>query len=162
MEEGIVTDPREADVGSILAFGFAPYTGGTLSYIDGIGAKDFVKIAKALQKKYGAEFKAPKLLLDMAEKGETFYQRFDPYAKATAKQGGVKRLRSRACMSGFALHAWPRPRKAAAPMRPAARAAVVPLPADRHRFQLHLNNARYLMLADLGRVDIFLRSGLSR
>lgn len=73
MEEGIVTDPREADVGSILAFGFAPFTGGALSYIDGIGAKQFVKIAKALQKKYGAEFKAPKLLLDMAEKGETFY-----------------------------------------------------------------------------------------
>jgi 3-hydroxyacyl-CoA dehydrogenase/enoyl-CoA hydratase/3-hydroxybutyryl-CoA epimerase len=35
MEEGIVTDPREADVGSILAFGFAPFTGGALSYIDG-------------------------------------------------------------------------------------------------------------------------------
>ncbi|RWO88814.1 3-hydroxyacyl-CoA dehydrogenase NAD-binding domain-containing protein [Mesorhizobium sp.] len=86
MEEGIVTDPREADVGSILAFGFAPYTGGALSYIDGIGAKAFVKIAKNLQKKYGAEFKAPKLLLDMAEKGETFYQRFDPYAKGDVKQ----------------------------------------------------------------------------
>ncbi|MGB8816607.1 MAG: FAD-dependent oxidoreductase, partial [Rhizobiaceae bacterium] len=42
MEEGIVTDPREADVGSILAFGFAPYTGGTLSYIDGMGAAQFV------------------------------------------------------------------------------------------------------------------------
>lgn len=86
MEEGIVTDPREADVGSILAFGFAPYTGGALSYIDGIGAKAFVKIAKSLQKKYGAEFKAPRLLLDMAEKGETFYQRFDPYAKGAVKQ----------------------------------------------------------------------------
>ncbi|ESZ26333.1 3-hydroxyacyl-CoA dehydrogenase NAD-binding domain-containing protein [Mesorhizobium sp. L2C084A000] len=86
MEEGIVTDPREADVGSILAFGFAPYTGGALSYIDGIGAKAFVKIAKNLQKKYGAEFKAPKLLLDMAEKGESFYQRFDPYAKGDVKQ----------------------------------------------------------------------------
>ncbi|MET2828748.1 3-hydroxyacyl-CoA dehydrogenase NAD-binding domain-containing protein [Mesorhizobium shangrilense] len=86
MEEGIVTDPREADVGSILAFGFAPFTGGALSYIDGIGAKEFVKIAKRLQKKYGAEFKAPKLLLDMAEKGETFYQRFDPYAKGDVKQ----------------------------------------------------------------------------
>jgi 3-hydroxyacyl-CoA dehydrogenase/enoyl-CoA hydratase/3-hydroxybutyryl-CoA epimerase len=86
MEEGMVTDPREADVGSILAFGFAPYTGGALSYIDGIGAKAFVKIAKGLQKKYGAEFKAPKLLLDMAEKGETFYQRFDPYAKGDVKQ----------------------------------------------------------------------------
>ena len=41
MEEGIVTDPREADVGSILAFGFAPFTGGTLSYIDGMGAAEF-------------------------------------------------------------------------------------------------------------------------
>ncbi|TPI49064.1 3-hydroxyacyl-CoA dehydrogenase [Mesorhizobium sp. B2-9-1] len=86
MEEGIVTDPREADVGSILAFGFAPFTGGALSYIDGIGAKRFVKIAKGLQKKYGAEFKAPKLLLDMAEKGETFYQRFDPYRKGEVRE----------------------------------------------------------------------------
>ncbi|RRI06396.1 3-hydroxyacyl-CoA dehydrogenase [Mesorhizobium tamadayense] len=86
MEEGIVTDPREADVGSILAFGFAPFTGGALSYIDGIGAKRFVKIAKGLQKKYGAEFKAPKLLLDMAEKGETFYQRFDPYRKGEVRK----------------------------------------------------------------------------
>ena len=86
MEEGIVTDPREADVGSILAFGFAPFTGGALSYIDGIGAKEFVAIAKTLQKKYGAEFKAPKLLTDMAAKGETFYERFDPYAKDSARK----------------------------------------------------------------------------
>ena len=35
IEEGIVTDPREADVGSILGFGFAPFTGGVLSLIDG-------------------------------------------------------------------------------------------------------------------------------
>ncbi|WP_457941189.1 FAD-dependent oxidoreductase [Mesorhizobium sp. 10J20-29] len=85
MEEGIVTDPREADVGSILAFGFAPFTGGALSYIDSIGAAGFVAIAKCLQKKYGAEFKAPKLLVDMAAKGETFYQRFDPYAGQSKK-----------------------------------------------------------------------------
>jgi 3-hydroxyacyl-CoA dehydrogenase/enoyl-CoA hydratase/3-hydroxybutyryl-CoA epimerase len=85
MEQKIVTDPREADVGSILAFGFAPFTGGALSYIDGIGAAQFVKIAKTLQKKYGAEFKPPRLLVDMAAKGETFYQRFDPYAKGVEK-----------------------------------------------------------------------------
>ena len=82
MEEGIVTDPREADVGSILAFGFAPYTGGTLSYIDGMGAKAFVKLAKKLQKDYGAQFKAPKLLTDMADSGESFYQKFNPYKQA--------------------------------------------------------------------------------
>jgi 3-hydroxyacyl-CoA dehydrogenase/enoyl-CoA hydratase/3-hydroxybutyryl-CoA epimerase len=79
MEEGIVTDPREADVGSILAFGFAPYTGGALSYIEGMGVKEFVALAKKLQKRYGPQFKAPKLLVEMAEKGQTFYGRFDPY-----------------------------------------------------------------------------------
>jgi 3-hydroxyacyl-CoA dehydrogenase/enoyl-CoA hydratase/3-hydroxybutyryl-CoA epimerase len=79
MEEGIVTDPREADVGSILAFGFAPYTGGTLSYIDGMGAAAFVKRAKALQKKYGPQYKVNKLLEDMAAKDDTFYARYNPY-----------------------------------------------------------------------------------
>ncbi len=86
MQEGIVTDPREADVGSILAFGFAPYTGGALSYIDGMGADTFLTMAKGLQRKYGPQFKAPKLLTDMATKGETFYERFDPYGKDAGKK----------------------------------------------------------------------------
>ena len=30
VEEGVITDVREADVGSILGFGFAPFSGGTL------------------------------------------------------------------------------------------------------------------------------------
>ena len=86
MEEGIVTDPREADVGSILAFGFAPYTGGVLSYIDGMGAAAFVDQAKQLQRKYGKQFKAPKLLIEMAGNGETFYQRFDPYGSGEGQK----------------------------------------------------------------------------
>ncbi|WEX77902.1 3-hydroxyacyl-CoA dehydrogenase NAD-binding domain-containing protein [Sinorhizobium numidicum] len=82
MEEGIVTDPREADVGSILGFGFAPYTGGTLSYIDGMGVKTFVKLCEKLAKNYGDHFKPTPLLQEMADKGETFYERFDPYGQA--------------------------------------------------------------------------------
>ena len=78
MEEEIVADPREADVGSILAWGFAPYTGGVLSFIDTIGAKAFVDRADALKAKYGAPFEVPALLRDMASKGETFYGRFAP------------------------------------------------------------------------------------
>jgi len=79
MEEGIVTDPREADVGSILGFGFAPYTGGALSYIDGMGVKTFVELAEKLASAYGDHFRPTPLLKDMAAKGETFYGRFDPY-----------------------------------------------------------------------------------
>ncbi|TDK35224.1 FAD-dependent oxidoreductase [Rhizobium deserti] len=81
MEEGIVTDPREADVGSILGFGFAPYTGGTLSYIDGMGVKAFVALAEKLAATYGDHFKPTPLLKEMAEKGQTFYTRFDPYGE---------------------------------------------------------------------------------
>jgi len=82
MAEGVVTDPREADVGSILGFGFAPYTGGTLSYIDGMGAAAFVALCDRLAGKYGGRFTPPQLLRDMAAKGETFYRRFGAAAKA--------------------------------------------------------------------------------
>ncbi len=76
VEEGVITDMREADVGSILGFGFAPFTGGALSYIDGMGTAKFVELLAGLESKYGEQFKANKLLLDMAQKNETFYQRF--------------------------------------------------------------------------------------
>jgi 3-hydroxyacyl-CoA dehydrogenase/enoyl-CoA hydratase/3-hydroxybutyryl-CoA epimerase len=75
VEEGVITDPREADVGSILGFGFAPYTGGALSYIDFMGAKAFVELCQTLQAKHGDRFAPPKLLVDMAASGETFYGR---------------------------------------------------------------------------------------
>ncbi len=76
VEDRVVTDPREADVGSIIGFGFAPFTGGALSYIDFMGAKNFVALCDRLAAKYGARFAPPALLRDMAAKGETFYGRF--------------------------------------------------------------------------------------
>ena len=76
MEEGTVTDPREADIGSILGFGFAPYSGGALSYIDGMGVQAFVDLCADLASRHGEHFTPTPLLLDMAAKGETFYGRF--------------------------------------------------------------------------------------
>lgn len=72
-EEGVVTDPREADVGSIIGFGFAPYSGGTLSYIDNMGAAAFVKLCEGLARKHGERFKPNRLLKRMAKTGESFY-----------------------------------------------------------------------------------------
>jgi len=77
-EEGVLTDVREADVGSILGFGYAPYSGGTLSYIDMMGVKKFVAMCERLAQKYGERFKPNKLLIEMAQKGESFYARFAP------------------------------------------------------------------------------------
>ena len=81
MEEKVVTDPREADVGSILGFGFAPFTGGVLSLIDGVGSTAFVARARELASKYGPRFEPGAGLAAMAEKGESFYGKFAP-AKA--------------------------------------------------------------------------------
>src|SRR6266704_579137 len=84
VEDHVITDMREADVGSILGFGFAPFTGGTLSYIDFMGTKKFVELCHKLEAKYGSRFTPPKLLVDMAAKGETFYGRFPPKKMAAA------------------------------------------------------------------------------
>ena len=82
VEEGVITDVREADVGSILGFGFAPFTGGTLSYIDGMGTAAFTALCKKFAKKYGDRFKPNALLIEMAKTNESFYGRF---AKAEKK-----------------------------------------------------------------------------
>jgi 3-hydroxyacyl-CoA dehydrogenase/enoyl-CoA hydratase/3-hydroxybutyryl-CoA epimerase len=84
VEDHVITDMREADVGSILGFGFAPFTGGTLSYIDFMGTKQFVELCHKFEAKYGSRFTPPKLLKEMAAKGETFYGRFPPKKQAAA------------------------------------------------------------------------------
>lgn len=72
-ESGIIEDAGEADVGAILGWGFAPYTGGPLSYIDGIGAAEFVVKADALAARLGDRFSPPALLRRMAKDGTGFY-----------------------------------------------------------------------------------------
>ncbi|WP_426411795.1 3-hydroxyacyl-CoA dehydrogenase NAD-binding domain-containing protein [Bradyrhizobium ganzhouense] len=74
MDERVVTDPRDADVGSILGFGFPPFTGGVLSYIDLMGTANFIRLCHMLEAKYGPRFAPPKLLRQMADKHESFYK----------------------------------------------------------------------------------------
>jgi 3-hydroxyacyl-CoA dehydrogenase/enoyl-CoA hydratase/3-hydroxybutyryl-CoA epimerase len=76
LEEGIVNNPREADVGSVLGFGFPPLTGGVLSYIDAMGADVFLSLCERLAAAYGERFSPPELLKDMAKTADTFYARF--------------------------------------------------------------------------------------
>ena len=72
-DEGVVTDPRDADVGAILGWGFAPWSGGPMSLIDGVGVAAFVAACDALAKQYGDRFDPPAGLRAMAKKGEGYY-----------------------------------------------------------------------------------------
>ena len=72
--EGIVHDPQSADLGAIFGWGFAPWTGGPMSYIDTVGVDVFVRKAESLAQKYGARFNPPQKFRAMAEKNETLYK----------------------------------------------------------------------------------------
>ena len=76
LQDGVLTDIREGDVGAILGWGFAPWSGGPFSWLDMIGAARAVEICDGLTAVHGARFAAPELLRDMAMKGQTFYGRF--------------------------------------------------------------------------------------
>ena len=82
LEAGVLEDIREGDVGAILGWGFAPWSGGPFSWLDIVGAPWAAEKCDELQAKYGDRFACPPLLREMAEKGETFYERFAPEAKA--------------------------------------------------------------------------------
>ncbi|MCC6919253.1 MAG: enoyl-CoA hydratase/isomerase family protein [Alphaproteobacteria bacterium] len=71
--EGVITDPRDGDVGAILGWGFAPWTGGPISLIDTAGLATFVTECDRMAQAYGPRFAPPQILRDMAAKGETFY-----------------------------------------------------------------------------------------
>jgi 3-hydroxyacyl-CoA dehydrogenase/enoyl-CoA hydratase/3-hydroxybutyryl-CoA epimerase len=73
IEEGVLTEPEDGDVGGIFGLGFAPYTGGPLSLVDTVGVAKFAEECDALAGKYGNRFAPPELLRAMAARGDTFY-----------------------------------------------------------------------------------------
>lgn len=84
LEEGVLMDIREGDVGAILGWGFAPWSGGPLSWLDMIGAPYAAERCDQLSEKYGERFACPDLLREMAQKNQTFYGRFNPDASKAA------------------------------------------------------------------------------
>ena len=78
LEDGVLTDIREGDVGAILGWGFAPWSGGPFSWLDMLRAAYAVERCDVLTATYGPRFTCPALLRDMAEKGDGFYARFSP------------------------------------------------------------------------------------
>jgi len=83
-EDGVLEDIREGDVGAILGWGFAPWSGGPFSWLDIVGADRAVEICEALTAAEGPRFETPTLLREMAEAGQTFYARYGDGAAAEA------------------------------------------------------------------------------
>jgi len=82
IDEGVIGAPRDADVGAILGWGFAPWTGGPISLIDSLGITQFVAECDELTSELGSRFAPPRLLRQMAAAGDNFYPQ--PGMKAAA------------------------------------------------------------------------------
>jgi 3-hydroxyacyl-CoA dehydrogenase/enoyl-CoA hydratase/3-hydroxybutyryl-CoA epimerase len=82
LEAGVLTDIREGDVGAILGWGFAPWSGGPFSWLDILGTDKAVAICDELASRHGSRFSAPDLLRDMSQRAETFYSRFGAQPRA--------------------------------------------------------------------------------
>ncbi len=74
VEEGVIVETADANIGSIMGIGFPPWTGGVLQYINGFpgGVAAFVARADEFASKYGPRFEPNPLLRKKAENGERF------------------------------------------------------------------------------------------
>lgn len=73
-DEGVITEPADANIGSIFGIGYPAWTGGVVQYIDQYpgGTTGFVARAKELADRYGEQFLPPASLVEKAERGEPF------------------------------------------------------------------------------------------
>ncbi len=72
LEEGVLRSVADANIGSIFGWGFAPFKGGTLQYINDSGLPAFVARSRELAARYGDRFQPPALLVKMAEQDNNF------------------------------------------------------------------------------------------
>ncbi|QOF77882.1 enoyl-CoA hydratase-related protein [Variovorax sp. 38R] len=73
LEEGVLKQPVEADLGAVLALGYPDWTGGTLSYIETVGLAAFVARCDALAERHGERFKPAAALRERAQSNGLFY-----------------------------------------------------------------------------------------
>jgi 3-hydroxyacyl-CoA dehydrogenase/enoyl-CoA hydratase/3-hydroxybutyryl-CoA epimerase len=59
LDEQVLTSTRDANVGSIFGLGFAPWTGGTVQFVNSYGVAEFVERADYLADSYGERFRPP-------------------------------------------------------------------------------------------------------
>jgi 3-hydroxyacyl-CoA dehydrogenase / enoyl-CoA hydratase / 3-hydroxybutyryl-CoA epimerase len=73
LEEGIIANPTDGDMGAVFGIGFLPWSGGPFRYLDLLGAEKVVARMKELEAKYGPKFKARPMLIELAAKQGKFH-----------------------------------------------------------------------------------------
>jgi len=73
LDEGVIRNARDGDIGAIFGIGFPPFLGGPFRYMDKLGAAHIVERLNHYQSILGDKFTPANVLVDMAEKQASFY-----------------------------------------------------------------------------------------
>jgi 3-hydroxyacyl-CoA dehydrogenase/enoyl-CoA hydratase/3-hydroxybutyryl-CoA epimerase len=73
LQEGILNQPRDGDMGAVLGLGFPPFLGGPFRYMDSTGVKNILSTLKELNDKHGPRFTPAQILSDFVKKDMKFY-----------------------------------------------------------------------------------------
>ena len=71
-EEKVLRSVADANVGSIFGWGFAPFHGGALQFINAMGAAAFVKRSRELAARHGPRFEPAAVVVQQANSGGRF------------------------------------------------------------------------------------------
>lgn len=74
LEEGLIANPTDGNIGAVFGIGFPPFTGGPFRAIDAWGAKTVVDRMNELKAKYGERFTPAKSLVEMAASGKRYHE----------------------------------------------------------------------------------------
>ncbi|WP_018984501.1 fatty acid oxidation complex subunit alpha FadJ [Salinimonas chungwhensis] len=73
LDEGVIRNPRDGDIGAIYGIGFPPFLGGPFHYMDALGIDTVVEKLSQYAEKVSGKFSPCELLTSMKEQGKTFY-----------------------------------------------------------------------------------------
>lgn len=73
LEDGIIENPVDGDIGLVFGIGFAPFKGGPFRYMDSVGVTAFVDRMNGFANNLGEQFEPCQLLKDYAASGKKFH-----------------------------------------------------------------------------------------
>jgi 3-hydroxyacyl-CoA dehydrogenase/enoyl-CoA hydratase/3-hydroxybutyryl-CoA epimerase len=71
--EGVVRSPRDGDIGAVFGFGFPPFRGGPLRYLDDLGADRIYADLQRLAERLGPRFAPCEVIVEQARARTRFY-----------------------------------------------------------------------------------------
>ncbi|MCT8248522.1 fatty acid oxidation complex subunit alpha FadJ [Proteus faecis] len=73
LDENIIKQPRDGDIGAVFGIGFPPFFGGPFRYMDSMGTTKVAEKLNQLADKYGEKYRPCERLVEMAKRNERFY-----------------------------------------------------------------------------------------